>query len=197
MSSHDHAGKLTTQAERLERHCIDTGFSDVEVITNLGRGGTTGRTAYRVCCWTSCAVASRGWALVTKDRLLRFGSELPFRICKFFHVEVVVLDAAAQVIREQKITEDLVEILRDFSARLYGSRTKAERSCLFSYQPRIIHALSKLRTLLPATIHLNNCGEIDLLSLPAAIEPDSVNHFRCSSLKASFARYLRTSGPVL
>ena len=42
--------------------------------------------------------------LVTKDRLLRFGSELLFSICRFFSVEV--------------------EILTVFSSRLYGSRSR-------------------------------------------------------------------------
>lgn len=62
--------------------------------------------------------------LVTKDRLLRFGSELLFRICEFFRVEVVVLDAIPDVGREQQLTEDLVEILTVFPSRLYGSRSR-------------------------------------------------------------------------
>lgn len=60
--------------------------------------------------------------LVTKDRLLRFGSELLFRICEFFHIEVVVLDAVPDASREQPLTEDLIEILMVFSSRLYGAR---------------------------------------------------------------------------
>lgn len=62
--------------------------------------------------------------LVTKDRLLRFGSELLFRICEFFRVEVGVLDATPDASREQQLTEDLVEILTVFSSRLYGSRRR-------------------------------------------------------------------------
>jgi predicted site-specific integrase-resolvase len=62
--------------------------------------------------------------LVTKDRLLRFGSELLFCIRDFFHIEVIVLDALPHVGREQKLTEDLVEILTVFPSRLYGSRSR-------------------------------------------------------------------------
>ena len=61
---------------------------------------------------------------VTKDRLLRFGSELLFSICRFFQVDVEVLDADAACSREQQLTEDLVEILTVFSSRLYGSRSR-------------------------------------------------------------------------
>lgn len=62
--------------------------------------------------------------LVTKDRLLRFGSELLFNICSHFNVEVEILDAETNTSREQQLTEDLVEILTVFSSRLYGSRSR-------------------------------------------------------------------------
>ena len=62
--------------------------------------------------------------LITKDRLLRFGSELLFSVCRFFSVAVEVLDAVPDCSREQQLTEDLVEILTVFSSRLYGSRSR-------------------------------------------------------------------------
>jgi putative resolvase len=62
--------------------------------------------------------------LVTKDRLLRFGAELLFRVCAFFNVEVIVLDADPAVPAAQRLTEDLVEILTVFSSRLYGARSR-------------------------------------------------------------------------
>jgi putative resolvase len=68
--------------------------------------------------------------LVTKDRLLRSGSELLFRIGEFFNVEVVILDTAPDVSREQQLTEDLVEILTVFSPRLYKSRSRKNLSAL-------------------------------------------------------------------
>ncbi|MBB2932035.1 hypothetical protein ACFP3O_31305 [Paraburkholderia silvatlantica] len=47
-----------------------------------------------------------------------------FRICEFFHVVLVVLDAAPDVSRGQPLTEDLIEILTVFSSRLYGARSR-------------------------------------------------------------------------
>jgi putative resolvase len=62
--------------------------------------------------------------LITKDRLLRFGSELLFQVCRAQGVEVVVLDAQPDIPQTQQLTEDLVEILTVFSSRLYGSRSR-------------------------------------------------------------------------
>lgn len=69
-------------------------------------------------------------ALVTKDRLLRFGAELLFGVCAFMGVEVEVLDAQPDISREQQLTEDLIEILTVFSSRLYGARGRKNQRAL-------------------------------------------------------------------
>ncbi|BCG02568.1 hypothetical protein PPGU19_071360 (plasmid) [Paraburkholderia sp. PGU19] len=61
-------------------------------------------------------------ALVAKNRVQRFGSELLLRMYEFFHVDVVVLEAIRDVSRDQQLTEHLVEILTVSSTRLYVSR---------------------------------------------------------------------------
>ncbi|OUL90245.1 resolvase, partial [Paraburkholderia hospita] len=38
VSSHDPAGQLDTQAARLQKHCVDAGSADIEIITDLGSG---------------------------------------------------------------------------------------------------------------------------------------------------------------
>ncbi|AMV48228.1 IS607 family transposase [Paraburkholderia caribensis] len=123
-SSHDQAAQLKTQAARLERYCADAGITDIEVVTDLGSGLNYRKKGLQRLLGDILRGRVARLVLVTKDRLLRFGSELLFRICEFFRVEVVVLDAAPDVSREQQLTEDLVEILTVFSSRLYGSRSR-------------------------------------------------------------------------
>ncbi len=124
VSSHDQREQPLTQTTRLERHCHEAGFADVEVVTDLGSGlNYRKKGLQRVLLEILRRRVSR-LAIVAKDRLLRFGSELLFQICQFFGVEVVVLDATAGISREQQLTEDLVEILTVFSSRLYGSRSR-------------------------------------------------------------------------
>jgi putative resolvase len=124
VSSHDQAEQLETQAARLEKHCISAGYSNIEIVTDLGSGLNNRKKGLQRLLSDILRGRVARLVLVTKDRLLRFGSELLFRICEFFRIEVVVLDAVADVPREQQLTEDLVEILTVFSSRLYGSPSR-------------------------------------------------------------------------
>ncbi len=124
VSSHDQAEQLKTQASRLQKHCVEAGFADIEVISDLGSGPNYCKKGLQRLLQEILRGHVARLVLVTKDRLLRFGSELLFRICEFFPVEVVILDAFPDASREQQLTEDLVEILTVFSSRLYGARSR-------------------------------------------------------------------------
>ena len=66
--------------------------------------------------------------LSNKDRLLRFGSELVFSVCEIFSVEVVIINQGEQPLSfEEELTQDVLEIITVFSARLYGSRSHKNR----------------------------------------------------------------------
>ena len=68
--------------------------------------------------------------LTHKDRLLRFGSELLFYICKFFGVEVKILGQNLSLTDEQTLAFDVLEIITVFSARLYGKRSHQSKKLL-------------------------------------------------------------------
>ena len=61
--------------------------------------------------------------LTHKDRLLRFGSELIFLICKFFGIRVHIIHEDKNLSEEQLLAFDVLEIITVFSARLYGKRS--------------------------------------------------------------------------
>ncbi|MGF6757355.1 IS607 family transposase [Paraburkholderia sp. GAS42] len=124
VSSHDQAEQLKTQAARLEHHCIDPGFADIEIITDLDSGLNYRKKGLQRLLSDILRGRVTRLVLGTKDQLLRFGSELLLRICELFYVEVVVLDAIPDVDREQQLTEDLVEILTVFSSRMCGLRSR-------------------------------------------------------------------------
>ena len=124
VSSHDQAEQLKTQAWRLEKHCVESGFDGIEVISDLDSGLNYRKKGLQRLLQEILRGRVARLVLITKDRLLRFGSELLFRICEFFHVEVIVLDTVPDASRERQLTEDLVEILTVLSSRLYGSRSR-------------------------------------------------------------------------
>jgi putative resolvase len=132
VSSHGLAEQLKTQAGRLEKYCANASFAEAAVITDLGSGLNYREKGLQRLLFEILRGRVARLVVVTKDRLLRFGSELLFRICEFFGVNVIILDAAPDVSREQQLTEDLVEILTVFSSRLYGSRSRKNLRALAS-----------------------------------------------------------------
>lgn len=124
VSSHDQKEQLQSQALRLRRHREEQRWANVEVITDLGSGLNYKKKGLLKLLAEILHHRVGRLVLVTKDRLLRFGAELLFRICAIHGVEVAVLDADEDIPKEQQLTEDLVEILTVFSSRLYGSRSR-------------------------------------------------------------------------
>lgn len=130
VSSHDQKEQWQSQALRLQRHCEQQGWPNIEVITDLGSGLNYKKKGLLKLLRDILLRQVTRIVLVTKDRLLRFGSELLFRICDVFDVEVILLDAKPDISQEQQLTEDLVEILTVFSSRLYGTRSRKNLKAL-------------------------------------------------------------------
>ena len=61
--------------------------------------------------------------LTHKDRLLRFGAEIVFRICELKGIEVVIINKGEQPSFEEELTRDVMEIMTVFCAKLYGRRS--------------------------------------------------------------------------
>ena len=62
-----------------------------------------------------------------KERLLRFGSELLFKICAFFNIEVIIIENKIKDFN-QDLTESVIEIMTVFCAKLYGSRSHKNKT---------------------------------------------------------------------
>jgi len=66
--------------------------------------------------------------LTHRDRLLRFGSQLIFKICEHFGTKVVILDQRKEQTFEEELVGDLVEIMTVFCSRIYGKRSHSNRA---------------------------------------------------------------------
>lgn len=61
--------------------------------------------------------------LTHKDRLLRFGADLIFRICELKGIEIVIINKGEQPSFEEELTCDVMEIMTVFCRKLYGRRS--------------------------------------------------------------------------
>ena len=65
--------------------------------------------------------------LTHKDRLLRFGSPLLFKLCEFYNCEVVILEKQLNKSFEHELVADVIEIMTVFTAKMYGKRSHRNR----------------------------------------------------------------------
>ena len=68
--------------------------------------------------------------LTTKERLLRFGSELVFSLCELYGVEVVILNKDPDSSPEEELVKDVLEIITVFSAKLHSMRSRKNVAAL-------------------------------------------------------------------
>ena len=129
VSSHDQKKDLATQSARLQKHAQDEGYDNVEVIEDLGSGLNYQKKGLKRLIRLICQRQLRRLIVVHKDRLLRFGSELLFSLCRFFGTEVIILEEPAESF-EQRLCHDVLELMTVFSARLHGSRSRKNQQAL-------------------------------------------------------------------
>ena len=126
VSSHDQKDDLARQAERLRRECLIRGYGEVEVITDLGSGLNFAKRGLRRLLGLLLRRQAVRLVVTHKDRLLRFGSELVFEICRAFRIEVVVVEAV-QADAMSTLAADVIELMTVFAARMHGARSHRNR----------------------------------------------------------------------
>lgn len=122
MSSHDQRLDLKRQEQRLSMYCESQGF-EYEVISDLGSGINYRKKGLNKLIHLICSNKVERLVLTHKDRLLRFGSSLLFKLCEFFNIEVVVLEEKSNKTFEQELVADVIEIMTVFTAKMHGKRS--------------------------------------------------------------------------
>lgn len=117
VSSHDQKADLVRQAERL------TSLGCDEVLSDLGSGLNCKKPRLKKLLSMIVSGEISKLVLMHKDRLLRFGHELVFHICKLFAVDVEIVEQSTEEAFEVELTKDVITLMTVFSARLYGKRS--------------------------------------------------------------------------
>lgn len=129
VSSHDQKADLERQKQVLELYCARQGWK-YELISDLGSGMNYHKKGLKRLLDEVIEGRIGRLVITHKDRLLRFGAELVFAICEAKQVEVVILNQGEDTTFEDDLANDVLEIITVFSARLYGSRSRKNRTLL-------------------------------------------------------------------
>lgn len=121
VSSQDQRPDLQRQHDMVEAYCAAKGWRS-EIISDLGSGMNYNKPGLKRLLEMILRKQMRRLVITHKDRLLRFGSELVFALCAHQQIEVVIIHKGEQPTFEEE--------LANFSARLYGSRSKKNRDLI-------------------------------------------------------------------
>ena len=129
VSSQDQKADLERQAMLLSEFCTKNGWQH-EVIRDLGSGLNYHKKGLKALLQRIMRNDVERLVITHKDRLLRFGAELVFAICEEFQTEVVIVNKSEDTSYEDELTQDVLEIITVFSARLYGSRSHKNKKLI-------------------------------------------------------------------
>ena len=126
VSSSDQKKDLERQHAVLEAFCDKNGWQ-TEIIRDLGSGMNYNKQGLGRLLELMVHGQMSRLVITHKDRLLRFGAEIVFRICELKGIEVVIINKSKQPSFEEELTRDVMEILTVFCAKLYGGRSHTSK----------------------------------------------------------------------
>ena len=127
VSGSDQRSDLERQKSRLEYHAKNMSFSNSISISDVGSGLKCNKPGLKKLIKLILEDKVERLVLVHTDRLLRFGSEIIFQLCKWKGVEVCILEKELDKSFEQELTQDIISLMVVFTARLYGRRSHKNR----------------------------------------------------------------------
>lgn len=136
VSSHDQKADLERQKEMLALYCVKQGWT-FTLISDLGSGMNYDKKGLKRLIHDIINDRVERIVITHKDRLLRFGAELIFSICEVKNVQVIILNQSENISFEEDLVNDVLEIITVFSARLYGSRSRKNKTLFNKIQKTI------------------------------------------------------------
>jgi predicted site-specific integrase-resolvase len=132
VSSADQKNDLDVQAEKLRRYVEDKyGGGNHLHISDLGSGLNYRKKGLNQLLTLIMAGHIDVLVLNHKDRLLRFGAELVFKLCSFKGIDVEIVETSpVERSFEQELSVDVIELMTVFCARLYGKRSHRNKKII-------------------------------------------------------------------
>jgi len=118
---------LDMQRQVLELFCASKGWQ-YKVIEDIGSGLNYSKKGLLELIKLIESNQIERIVLNYKDRLLRFGSEIIFEICKYHNIEIVVINDDESKTYEEELVNDVLSVITVFSTKLYGSRSHKNKT---------------------------------------------------------------------
>ena len=127
VSSHDQKNDLFTQQQKLLHYAQINHYQNIKLISDLGSGLNYKKSGLNQLLNLILTQQISTLIINHKDRLLRFGSELIFKLCDFYHVNVIIIENKSLSF-EETLTHDVIELMTTYYfnfyiAKLYGKRS--------------------------------------------------------------------------
>ncbi len=110
VSSHDQKQDLITQQSKLLHFAQSNNFNNIKLISDLGSGLNFKKSGLNQLLQLILTQQIQTLIINHKDRLLRFGSELIFKLCDFYHIKVIILEDKSLSF-EETLTHDVIELM--------------------------------------------------------------------------------------
>ena len=123
VSSNDQKEDLERQNKLLELYCASNGWS-FELISDLGSGLNYKKKGLQKLIKDILNDKVEKLVITHKNRLLIFGAELIFQICKEKDIEVIIINKSENSTFEENLAQDVLEIITVFNTKLHGLRSK-------------------------------------------------------------------------
>lgn len=127
VSTRNRENDLNRQVELLEMFCSSNGWK-YKTLKDVGSGLNYNKKGLLELIKLIETNQINRLVINYKDRLLRFGSEIIFEICKYHNVEVIIVSEDESKTYEEELVDDVLSIITVFSAKLYGSRSHKNKS---------------------------------------------------------------------
>ena len=127
VSSHDQKQDLVRQQEKLLHFAQSNHYYNIKLINDLGSGLNYKKSGLNLLFQLILTNQVSTLIINHKDRLLRFGSELIFKLCDFYQVKVIIIEDKIQTF-EETLTHDVIELMTVFCAKLYGKRSHKNKT---------------------------------------------------------------------
>lgn len=121
--THSQKKELETQKELLTLYCSKQGYR-YKLLSDIGSSLNYTKAGLNELIELICSGQIERLVLVHRNRLLRFGSEIIFKLCNIYDVKVEIINVGEELNPNEELAKDVLEIITLFSAKLYGRRSQ-------------------------------------------------------------------------